>query len=159
MCISGLIGTNKLSLWVKIFLSYSTTFKECVSLHWFISKTDTIELWRAYTSHLSQVDQVQRVREAWTFWYGIHCKKSYFPVPSRDVTERTFPGWDSRPGRVWSVTSRRGTGKSLTFFYSVLKEYLILTKKNQHRQARQGLPWHSQGDQGVGHTHKEPTIL
>jgi hypothetical protein len=25
----------------------------------------------------------------------------------------------SRPGRVWSVTSRLGTGKSVTFFYSV----------------------------------------
>ncbi len=36
----------------------------------------------------------------------------------------TLPGREyfnySRPGRVWLVTSRLGTGKSLTFFYSVL---------------------------------------
>jgi hypothetical protein len=47
-----------------------------------------------------------------------------FPVPSRNVTDQTLPGREyfnhSRPGRVWSVTSRLGTGKSVTFFYSVL---------------------------------------
>ncbi len=46
-----------------------------------------------------------------------------FPVPRRDVSDQTLPGRelinDSRPGRVWSVTSRLGTGKSATFFYSV----------------------------------------
>ncbi len=31
----------------------------------------------------------------------------------------------SRPGRVWSVASRMGTGKSITFFYSV-KDLAIL---------------------------------
>jgi hypothetical protein len=36
-----------------------------------------------------------------------------FPVPSRDVTINY-----SGPGRVWLVTSRLGTGKSLIFFYS-----------------------------------------
>jgi hypothetical protein len=40
--------------------------------------------------------------------------------PSRDVTNQTLPGREqfkySRPGRVWSVTSRLGTGKLLTFF-------------------------------------------
>ena len=45
------------------------------------------------------------------------------PSPSRDVTNQTLPGWEkfnnSRPGRVWLVTCRLGTGKSLTFFYSV----------------------------------------
>ncbi len=43
-----------------------------------------------------------------------------FPVPSRDVTDQTLPGREkfnySRPGRVWSVTPRLGTGKSITFF-------------------------------------------
>jgi hypothetical protein len=43
-----------------------------------------------------------------------------FPVPSLDVTDQTLPGQEklnySRPGRVWSVTSRLGTGKPLTFF-------------------------------------------
>ncbi len=51
-------------------------------------------------------------------------KVSHFPVPSRDVTDQTLPGREklnySRPGRVWSVTSRLGTGKRLTLFYSVL---------------------------------------
>ncbi len=46
-------------------------------------------------------------------------KVSGFPVPSRDVTDQTLPGWEllnySRPGRVWSVTSRLETGKPLTF--------------------------------------------
>ncbi len=54
----------------------------------------------------------------------LHCKKSFnFPVPSRDVTSQTIPGREklnySRPGRVWIVTSRLGTGKPLTFFNSV----------------------------------------
>jgi hypothetical protein len=35
-------------------------------------------------------------------------KVSDFPVPNY-----------SRPGKVWLVTSRLGTGKSITFFYSV----------------------------------------
>jgi hypothetical protein len=32
----------------------------------------------------------------------------------------------SRPGRVWSVTSRLGTGKWQTFFYSVVKTLIAL---------------------------------
>jgi hypothetical protein len=47
-----------------------------------------------------------------------------FPVPSRDVTNHTLPGREllnySRPGRIWLVTSRLGTGKSISFFYSVV---------------------------------------
>ncbi len=43
-----------------------------------------------------------------------------FPVSSRDVTNQTLPGWEllnySRPGRLWLLTSRLGTGY---FFYSV----------------------------------------
>jgi hypothetical protein len=43
-----------------------------------------------------------------------------FPVPSRDVTNQTLPGREkfnySRPGRFWLVTSRQGTGKTITFF-------------------------------------------
>jgi hypothetical protein len=50
-------------------------------------------------------------------------KVTDFPVPSRDVTNQTLPGREklnySRPGRVWLVTSRLGTGKPLTFYYSV----------------------------------------
>ncbi len=56
---------------------------------------------------------------------SLHGKKKVigFPVPSRDVTYQTLPGQEllnySRPGRVGSVTSRLGTGKPLTLFYSV----------------------------------------
>jgi hypothetical protein len=50
-------------------------------------------------------------------------KVSGFLVPSWDVTDQTLPGQEllnySRPGRVWYVTSQLGTGKPLTFFYSV----------------------------------------
>ncbi len=46
-----------------------------------------------------------------------------FPVPSRVVTDQTLSGRkkfnNAWPGRVWSVTSRLGTGKTKTFFYSV----------------------------------------
>jgi hypothetical protein len=48
-----------------------------------------------------------------------------FPVLSRDITNQTHPGREildySRPGRVWSVTSHLGAGKTITFFYSVYK--------------------------------------
>jgi hypothetical protein len=47
-----------------------------------------------------------------------------FPVPSRDVTNQTLPDREkfnnSRPGRVWLVTSRLGTGKHRTSFYSAV---------------------------------------
>ncbi len=50
-------------------------------------------------------------------------KVCHFPVPCRDVTYHALPGREyfnySRLGRVWYLTSRLGTGKSLTFFYSV----------------------------------------
>jgi hypothetical protein len=49
-------------------------------------------------------------------------KVTDFPVPSRDVTNQTLSGREKlkyfRPVRVWLVTSRLGTGKSPTFFYS-----------------------------------------
>jgi hypothetical protein len=56
-------------------------------------------------------------------------KVSDFPVPSQDVTYQTLPGMSPRqkkffdyspPARVWLVTFRLGTGKSLSYFYSVL---------------------------------------
>jgi hypothetical protein len=62
-------------------------------------------------------------------------KVNNFSILSRNVTNQSLPGWEqfnySRPGRVWLVTSR--TGKSLTFFYSVMLFYfysriLILLK-------------------------------
>ncbi len=50
-------------------------------------------------------------------------KVMVFPVPSEDVTNQTFPGRElsnySRPGRVWLVTSRLGTVKTIIVFYSV----------------------------------------
>jgi hypothetical protein len=49
----------------------------------------------------------------------IHCKQKLivFPVTSRDVANQTI--YYSPPGRVWLVTSRLGTRKIITFFYSV----------------------------------------
>jgi hypothetical protein len=55
-------------------------------------------------------------------------KVSGFPFP-RDVTDQTLPGREklnySHPGRLRSMTSRLGTGKLLTFFYSVLTSSFI----------------------------------
>ncbi len=56
----------------------------------------------------------------------LHCKKelAIFPSPAgMSLTKLSLGGKKlnySRPGRVWSVTSRLGTGKRLTLFYSVL---------------------------------------
>jgi hypothetical protein len=56
----------------------------------------------------------------------MHYKKRVycFPVPSRDLTYQTLPWREklnySRPGRVWLVTSRLGTGKPLAFFTVVV---------------------------------------
>ncbi len=50
-------------------------------------------------------------------------KATGLPVPSRDVTIQTLPGREllnySRPGRVWSVTSRLGTGKPTIFLQCI----------------------------------------
>jgi hypothetical protein len=58
--------------------------------------------------------------------YTVNKKVCNFPVPSRDVTDETLPGREklnySRLGRVSSVTSRLGTGKQITLFYSVCTE-------------------------------------
>jgi hypothetical protein len=56
-----------------------------------------------------------------SFDFVIHCKKeiSNFPVPSRDVPNETLPGRES--GGVWFVTSRLGTGKSLSFLQCNLR--------------------------------------
>jgi hypothetical protein len=55
----------------------------------------------------------------------IHCKKelAVFPSPAGMSLIKLFLGGNnlvfSHPERVWSVTSRLGTGKWLTLFYSV----------------------------------------
>jgi hypothetical protein len=55
----------------------------------------------------------------------IHCKKelAIFPSPAGMSLTKLYLAWKklnySRLGRVWSVTSRLGTGKRLTLFYSV----------------------------------------
>ncbi len=65
----------------------------------------------------------------WRLIHGykmIHCKKRLAIFPSSasmSLTKLSMAGYNlidySRPGRVWLVTSRLGTGKSLTYFYSV----------------------------------------
>jgi hypothetical protein len=57
------------------------------------------------------------------YLYDLHCKKrlANFQSPAgMSLTKLSVAGNNySRPGRVRLVTSRLGTGKSLTFFYSV----------------------------------------
>jgi hypothetical protein len=61
-----------------------------------------------------------------SFIQHIHCKKelAVFPSPAGMSLIKLFLGGNnlvfSRPERVWSVTSRLGTGKWLSLFYSVL---------------------------------------
>ncbi len=61
---------------------------------------------------------------------SVHCKKelAVFPSPAGMSLIKLFLGGNnlgfSRPERVWSVTSRLGTGKWLTLFYSVEYKYL-----------------------------------
>ncbi len=53
----------------------------------------------------------------WRIWWAecggtmVHCKKGH--LPGRELLNC------SRPGRVWLATFRLGTGKAITFFYSV----------------------------------------
>ncbi len=60
----------------------------------------------------------------WLWLFYTHCKKelAIFPSPAgMSLTKLSLAGKKlnySRPGRVWSVTSRLGTGKRLTLFYS-----------------------------------------
>jgi hypothetical protein len=60
----------------------------------------------------------------------LHCKKrlAIFPSPAgMSLAKLSLGGNDlnySRPGRVWSLTSQLGTGKRLTFSYSVAK-YMV----------------------------------
>jgi hypothetical protein len=64
-------------------------------------------------------------RSVTTLLYTVK-KGNNFPVLSRDVTNETLSGRElfnySRPGRVWLVTSRLGTGKSLPFFTVILPD-------------------------------------
>jgi hypothetical protein len=57
--------------------------------------------------------------------YTLLKKVIVFPVPSRDVINQTLPGQEllnySRPGRVWIVTSRLGTGKTINFFLQCMR--------------------------------------
>jgi hypothetical protein len=63
---------------------------------------------------------------------SLHCKKelAVFPSPAGMSLIKLFLGGNnlvlSRPERVWAVTSRLGTGKWLTLFYSVDLPFLIL---------------------------------
>ncbi len=66
-----------------------------------------------------------------TFKNVLHCKKelAVFPSPAGMSLIKLFLGGNnlviSRPERVWSVTSRLGTGKWLTLFYSVVALYYL----------------------------------
>ncbi len=82
-----------------------------------------------------------------TGYLFIHCKKRLviFPSPaSRDVAYQTLLGREklnySRPGRVWYVTSRMGSGKLLTFFYSVPNFLGFAYRANTRHHFRPVLP-------------------
>ncbi len=76
---------------------------------------------------------------------GIHCKKelAIFPSPAgMSLTKLSLAGKKlnySRPGRVWSVTSRLGTGKRLTLFYSVGLSY----RPSRLHSLAELVPWNS----------------
>ncbi len=64
--------------------------------------------------------------------YSLHCKErlSIFPSSQSVVKSQTLPGLEkfnnSRPGRVWLMTSRPGDRKNDSLFYSVsLLFYLV----------------------------------
>ncbi len=59
----------------------------------------------AFQYRYSYITFIQKYRRDCTVNSALHCKKRLAIFP---------------PGRVWLVTSRLGTGKSLTFFYSVI---------------------------------------
>jgi hypothetical protein len=65
----------------------------------------------------------------------VHCKKelAVFPSPAGMSLIKLFLGGNnlvfSRPERVWSVTSRLGTGKWLTLFYSVMITDVFLSSQ------------------------------
>ncbi len=81
-----------------------------------------------YFCHLSS-----EVGDYFIFRSGCYTVKkvSVFPVPSQVVINQTLPGREKfnyfRPERVWLVTSRHGTEKSLTFFYSVVLPAMQVT--------------------------------
>jgi hypothetical protein len=64
---------------------------------------------------------------------NLHCKKelAVFPSPAGMSLIKLFLGGNnlvfSRPERVWSVTSRLGTGKCLTLFYSVTSYFSLIS--------------------------------
>ncbi len=71
------------------------------------------------------VKTIPGAAQACVLYTHIHCKKelAVFPSPAGMSLIKLFLGGNnlvfSRPERVWSVTSRLGTGKWLTLFYSV----------------------------------------
>ncbi len=73
-------------------------------------------------------------RENEARWYSscsAHCKKelAIFPSPAgMSLTKHSLGGKKlnySRPGRVWSVTSRLGTGKRRTLIYSAPSQHIL----------------------------------
>ncbi len=57
---------------------------------------------------------------------AIHCKKRFPDFPSPGISVNY-----SRPGRVWKVTSRLKTGKSVIFFYSVSVHHQWMLSNNR----------------------------
>jgi hypothetical protein len=74
------------------------------------------------------------IDEFWRLFQTVHCKKrlAIFPSPTRMSLTTLFQAGNNLiipgPWTVWSVISRLGTGKPLTFFYSVSSTSLLRTR-------------------------------
>jgi len=90
-----------------------------------------LSLWLLFSSSCGSFLGEYRQFSDWR--RDLHCKKEWavFPSPAGMSLIKLFLGGNnlvfSRPERVWSVTSRLGTGKWLTLFYSVAECFERLT--------------------------------
>ncbi len=106
--------------------------------HWTVARdfyTHKIAGDRIKSQSVTILEVLQKLR------VELHCKNFsyYFPVPSRDVTDRTLSDGEqinkrnhSLSGKVWLGTFRLGTGKSLTFFTVHYSYTYTVTRLPQH---------------------------
>jgi hypothetical protein len=95
--------------------------------------------------------QLRRVYSTYST-YIMHCKKelAIFPSPAGMSLIKLFLGGNnlvfSRPERVWSVTSRLGTVKWLTLFYSVYLFHIFpnfISCANKNHETQKAYTWHN----------------
>ncbi len=116
------------SLYWNFITIYSARNRVWIVLSYRTARGNIFKLLRSpgidYASLRSVAGRYDKPIPTW-FLSPIHCKKelAIFPSPAgMSLTKLSLGGKKlnySRPGRVWSVTSRLGTGKRPTLFYSV----------------------------------------